>query len=368
MLDEIADYSHKARILRQIQSNKAYRFGRINTAQNIATVVVSAFVTFAGFSGIEKIQAYLGGASTASEPRVEFLFNLMVFVLFVLVILHLVFHFNKRQAEAESAVVTLTAFINETEDILSRGRRAHPLGPLDLDLVRHKYETVIRVIPPNTDREYEKARHDFREKESRKAALSMSPAQLFDSSAHQPALTALVQASLEVMRVLRLLRESDVRLYLAGGLARNLTWDYLHGYESPTPIEDVDVVYFDRLSATKDHDLALEQMLKGHAWNVRWSVKNQARMHVSNQDEAYADLGDAIRKWPETCTAFALRLNETGQIEWVAPHGFGDLFKLLVRPTPHFATKVEKLARYRERVNGKKWAEIWPRLQILNVV
>lgn len=292
----------------------------------------------------------------------------MVFVLFVLVILHLVFHFNKKQAEAESAMVTLTAFINEIEDILSKGRRAHPLGPLDLDLVRHKYETVIRVIPPNTDREYEKARYDFREKESRKAALSMSPPQLFDTRAHQPAMTALVEASPEVMRVLRLLREGDMRLYLAGGLARNLTWDYLHGYESPTPIEDVDVVYFDRLSASKEHDVVLEQQLKAQAGNVRWSVKNQARMHASNQDEAYADLEDAVGKWPEACTAFALRLNDMGHIDWVAPHGFGDLFKLIVQPTPHFAANAKKLTRYRERVNGKKWIETWPRLQILNLV
>jgi uncharacterized protein len=357
MLDEIGDYSHKARILRQIQSNKARSYGRINTVHSVATVVVSALVTFLGFAGMAKLQTYLGGSGAITISAIEVIFNLTVFALFVLVILHLVFHFNKRQADAEAAVVTLTAFINETEDILSTGRRARAVGPQDLDLVRHKYETVIRVIPPNTDREYEEARKDFREKERRKSALQLTPPEIFDPGIHQRAVVSIAQASPEVMQVLQLLRESDSRLYLAGGLVRNVVWDYLHACGSATPIDDVDVVYFDRLSAQKEHDVALENRLRAGAGNIRWSVKNQARMHVPNQDAEYADLNDAILRWPETCTAFALRLNETGQIDIVAPHAFSDLFRLVVRPTPHFAEKPERLKRYQERLLRKKWID-----------
>jgi hypothetical protein len=40
----------------------------------------------------------------------------------------------------------------------------------------------------------------------------------------------------------------------------------------------------------------------------------------------------------------------------------GQLFGLVVRPTPRFV--VDKLAIYRERVLSKQWAQTWPNLQI----
>lgn len=362
MLEEITDYSHKAKILRQIQSNKARRFGRINNAQSIATVIVSAFLTFIGFSGLDRISAYFGLVKPEDKANAELLFNLMVFSLFVLVILHLVFNFNKRQAEAEAAVVSLTAFINEVEDMIATGRRAaHHLGPSDLDLVRHKYESLIRVIPANTDREFLKARKDFRDKEQKKAQLQLNPRELFDPSVHEKVVTSLVQASPIVMNVLNSIRETDSRLYLGGGLVRNLAWDFLHGYASPTPIDDVDVVYFDKLSATKEHDVALEERLRSHIANLRWSVKNQARMHTANQDDPYTSLLDSVSKWPETCTSFVVRMTESGQLDIIAPHGFADLLRLVVRPTDHFSNKLE---RYRQRLASKNWSATWPRLLI----
>jgi len=363
MLEEISDYSHKAKILRQIQSNKARRFGRINNAQSVATVIVSAFLTFIGFSGLDRIAAYFSLVKPEDKAKAELLFNLGVFSLFVLVILHLVFHFNKRQAEAEAAVVSLTAFINEVEDMIATGRRAaHHLGPSDLDLVRHKYESLIRVIPSNTDREYLGARKDFREKEQKKAQLQLHPKELFDPLVHEKVVITLAQSSTMVLNVLNAIREVDSRLYLAGGLIRNLVWDFLHGYDSPTPIDDVDVVYFDKLSITKEHDVALEERLRSRIANLRWSVKNQARMHTPNEDAPYGSLSDAVSKWPETCTSFVVRLTESGQLDIMAPHGFADLLRLVVRPTDHFSRRLE---RYQQRLASKNWSATWPRLLIL---
>lgn len=367
MLDEVAEYSYKAKILRQIQSNRALRFGHVNSAQNVATVIVSAFLTFAGFSGIEKLQTYLGASGAAHRASIELTFNIMVFLLFVLVILHLVFRFNTRQGDAEAAVVTLTAFVNEVEDILSVGRRGNPLGPQDLDLVRHKYETVIRVIPPNTDREYRKARQDFRDKETRRAVLELTAAEVFNGDVHERALVSLIQASPTVLHVLHTMHGVDRRLYLGGSLVRNLVWDYLHGYDSPTPIEDVDVVYFDKLSNSKGHDTQLEQQLRKGIGNLRWSVKNQARMHLANNDSEYTSLEDAVSKWPETCTAFVLQMTDDDKVSFVAPHSFRDLFRLVVRPTPHFGADVGRLRRYQSRVGAKNWSSTWPRLQILGL-
>jgi len=95
---------------------------------------------------------------------------------------------------------------------------------------------------------------------------------------------------------------------------------------------------------------------------MAWSVKNQARMHLANNEPAYESLSDALSKWPETATAVAVRIDEAGQFEVIAPHGLTDLFRLIVAPTPHFENG--RLARYRERVEQKSWRKTWPLLRV----
>ncbi len=48
---------------------------------------------------------------------------------------------------------------------------------------------------------------------------------------------------------------------LAAGFVRNLVWDQLHGYLSPTPLNDIDLVYFDKKDISEQHDLQLEALL-----------------------------------------------------------------------------------------------------------
>ncbi len=95
--------------------------------------------------------------------------------------------------------------------------------------------------------------------------------------------------------------------------------------------------------------------------SMKWSVKNQMRMHARNGDAPYRSVEDAIARWPETATAVALRLN--GQaIDIVAPHGLDDLFSMIVRPTPAFTG--QKFPIFQERLRAKGWLKRWPRLSI----
>ena len=158
--------------------------------------------------------------------------------------------------------------------------------------------------------------------------------------------------------------EREDSLFLGGGIIRNLVWDYLHGYKSYTPIDDVDVIYFDQLSNTKNHDIVFEEKLNKAIPNLVWSVKNQARMHTINNDEQYQSIHEAISKWPETATAILARLSEEGQLKLIAPHGYTDLFRLLVVPTPRFEQKIDK---YRERINKKNWKQTWPNLKLIGL-
>jgi len=151
--------------------------------------------------------------------------------------------------------------------------------------------------------------------------------------------------------------------WVAAGFVRNAVWDHLHGYADPTPVADVDVIYFDPRDTSADKDAHFEARLRASAPDVPWSVKNQARMHLRNDDQPYESTADALTCWPETCTAIAARSRPHG-IEVLAPLGVRDLLGLLVRPTPRFMAKLDI---YRERVTAKAWRERWPRLRIDHV-
>jgi len=362
-MDRIREYGHKCQVLRQIMSNKAGKYRKINAAQNISTVVLTSFLGFIGFSGTDKVQTYLNWFFVADKLKVEFAFNVLVFGLFVLATLHLVFHFGKKQADAEQAIVNLTNIANHIDDLLSKEEQGLiTLTNTDLEGVRQKYDAIIQVIPPNSDNEFLRAKKDFQEKERRQTLLAMSPQSIFDKSKQMQTLKTLILRSASTMQILQVLRQTGSDFYLGGGLIRNLVWDYLHGFKNPTPVDDIDVIYFNSLSSTKEHDQQIENSLRGHIQNLTWSVKNQARMHTSNCDSQYQGVEDAVSKWPETATAIAVRLTQSGELEVVAPHGLSDLFRLIVRPTPHFLTRPDRVA---QRIADKHWQTTWPMLETL---
>jgi hypothetical protein len=124
----------------------------------------------------------------------------------------------------------------------------------------------------------------------------------------------------------------------------------------------VDVIWFDPRHAHPDDDKAVENRLTELEPDVQWSVKNQSQMHRGNDDRPYKSATDALRFWPETATAIAVRRSGEGGIEIAAPFGLDDLFALVVRPTPRFTGTKRDI--YVERVRNKQWLRIWPRLTL----
>ena len=86
-------------------------------------------------------------------------------------------------------------------------------------------------------------------------------------------------------------------------------------------------------------------------------------MHLRNGDRPYTSATDAMRHWPETATAVAVRLGADDRIEVAAPFGLDDLFDLIVRPTARF--QGEKRQAYLDRLRAKNWLATWPDLTIL---
>jgi uncharacterized protein len=149
---------------------------------------------------------------------------------------------------------------------------------------------------------------------------------------------------------------------VGAGFIRSAVWDALHGLAEPTPLADVDVLFFDANEVSPQREAAIEAALSDALPDVPWSVKNQARMHRRNGDAPYADTADALRFWLETPTAVAIRIGDDGAATLLAPFGVEDLLAMVCRPTP---SGRRRASEYQSRVRDKNWLAHWPRVRIL---
>ncbi len=148
---------------------------------------------------------------------------------------------------------------------------------------------------------------------------------------------------------------------IAAGFVRNLAWDNLHSKHYPTPLNDLDVIYFDPTDISEQRDIDLETQLK-NKMNWPWSVKNQARMHFRNNDQPYQSTIDAMSYWPELETAVGVRLvGELNDLEFISPFGLSHLFNSTITMNP----KRPKPEQFHLRVKNKKWLKQWPNLNLI---
>ena len=169
-----------------------------------------------------------------------------------------------------------------------------------------------------------------------------------------------------VSEVLALLNTLDVPpLWLGAGAICGTVWNSVFGYDPAHGIKDLDIVYFDGgLDAEAEAGIASKVAgIVGHI-GLWADVKNQASVHTWYPDKfgsviaPYSSLRSAIRTWPTTSSAVAVRLvGDDLAVE--APYGLDDLFGLVVRPNRIQVPRQvyeEKAARYHT---------CWPELTIL---
>lgn len=171
----------------------------------------------------------------------------------------------------------------------------------------------------------------------------------------------------EPLHLRALMQASELRLndaWLAAGFVRNLVWDRLHGYKNATPLNDIDVVYFNPEDCSVAADERYEQLLREKSPDLPWSVKNQARMHERHEHAPYVSSAEAISHWVEVETAVGARMNAAGQIELNAPLGLEPLFTFTITPNPRHAIA----SVFAQRISGKGWLERWPKLQVQDLI
>lgn len=173
---------------------------------------------------------------------------------------------------------------------------------------------------------------------------------LKDSAFHTDLLTVVARLSLP-------------DCYIAAGFVRNLVWDKRHGLAAMTPLNDVDVVYFDDTESDFNAYLDYEAQLRAICPHISWQVRNQALMHHRNGDRPYHHTLDAMSFWPEYETAVAARISAHHQYEVIAAFGFASLFDLSITPNPERHPSISA-----KRIHDKDWLTRWPKLTVKNSI
>jgi uncharacterized protein len=152
--------------------------------------------------------------------------------------------------------------------------------------------------------------------------------------------------------------------WVCAGFVRTKIWDVLHGFGERTSLPDVDVVYFDPANTSETVEKELDGKLRNQRPDIPWSVKNQARMHLINNQPPYTSSVDAISKFPETVTALGVKLDRMNQVILTAPCGIDDVINLVVNPTQYFLETEEGMQVYQQRVRKKNWESIWDKVRV----
>jgi hypothetical protein len=156
--------------------------------------------------------------------------------------------------------------------------------------------------------------------------------------------------------------------WVGAGVIRNLVWDHLHGYQSPTPLADVDVIFFDATDLSPARDQAVQDQLIKRLPGVNWEATNQAAVHLWYEDlfgfpvPPFHSSEEAVATWPETATSVALRLLPNDEVQIAAPCGLADLFGLVLRRNPTRVTREQ----FQQRLQRKQISQKWPRVQVID--
>lgn len=188
--------------------------------------------------------------------------------------------------------------------------------------------------------------------------------------AHEDALIALVARTPWLMAALEAARSLGLPAWCIGaGALRTLVWDHLHGFAphaSAAALPDVDLVYFDADAPGPEAEQAIQARLAALLPDVPWEVTNQAGVHMwfarrfGHAIAPFSSLEAGIASWPELATCVGVTLMADGRLRVLAPFGLRDLFAMRVQRNAQVSEET-----FRRRVAEKRFAERWPRVQVL---
>lgn len=154
--------------------------------------------------------------------------------------------------------------------------------------------------------------------------------------------------------------------WLVAGCLAQTAWNVLTGRAVDHGISDYDAFYFDPDTSWEAEDAVISTLHARLAHlGIKVEIRNQARVHLwypGKHGLPYPPLTcstDGIDRFLTENTQVGVRRTGHGY-EVYAPHGFGDIAGLIVRPNraPNFSA-----ASY--KVKAARWKALWPELTVI---
>jgi hypothetical protein len=152
---------------------------------------------------------------------------------------------------------------------------------------------------------------------------------------------------------------------VAGCLAQSV-WNRRTGRAPGYGISDYDIFYFDADPSWQAEDAVIRTLQQCFAaLGVTIEARNQARVHLwypQKHGRPYPPLArstDGIDRFLTRNTQVGIRRDANGD-HLYAPHGYGEIFRMIVRPNhgPNFSA-----ANYAAK--AARWKALWPELEVL---
>jgi hypothetical protein len=177
-------------------------------------------------------------------------------------------------------------------------------------------------------------------------------------------LDALIRASEWFMRALRCIRDEQLPdAWTGAGALRDLVWGERYGSGFlPGDVHDIDVAFFDPGDLSRSYDDLVTARLHARCPEAPWQARNQAAVHTwyaatfgGDPPAPLTSIADAVRTWPETATAVAVRLGNDDVLQVCAPLGLTDLMRGVWRRNPRRVSLEESTARLRRHRPSERW-------------
>lgn len=134
-----------------------------------------------------------------------------------------------------------------------------------------------------------------------------------------------------------------------------------------TGIRDADLFSFDVDRSWDAEDVVIRRGAELFAdLPVPVEIRNEARVHLWYADRfgapaptAFGSVAEAVDGFAAVCCCYGLTLDAAGAPTVYAPHGYEDLFAMVVRPHRRLAP------RHVYEAKAARWTGRWPELTVL---
>jgi uncharacterized protein len=133
-------------------------------------------------------------------------------------------------------------------------------------------------------------------------------------------------------------------------------------------VRDADLFYFDPDTSWVAEDGVIRRGAELFAdVPVPVEIRNEARVHLwyaekfgTTTPPPFRSAAEPIAGFAALCWCFGVTAGRDGGVRVHAPHGFDDLFGLVVRPNP-----ASPAPRHLYQAKARRWQQQWPELSVL---